>query len=117
MTAALRVDTPQAGFYWRRFVKGGPKIPVRLWHGAPIDPETGEELERSHRWQAMVNGDLVTGDTAVIEVWISCAGNPIDEAEYDYLLALKNHAVRHEPDLPEAAPNSPIDLHRMPTLF
>lgn len=116
MTAALRVDTPQAGHYWRRFVKNGPKIPVRIWHGAPICPDTGEELDRSHRWQAIVNGELVTGD-AVLETWISCAGHPISEAEYEYLLALKNHAVQHEPDLPEAAPNSPINLHTMPTLF
>ena len=114
---SLRVDTPQAGHYWRRFVKGGPKVPVKLWHGAPLDPVTGEELERGHRWQAIVNGEPVTGETEVLETWISCAGHPIGEAEYRYLLALKNHAVQHEPEMPEAAPNSRIDLHAMPSLF
>jgi len=26
-------------------------VPVRVWYGPPNDPETGEPLDRSHRWQ------------------------------------------------------------------
>jgi hypothetical protein len=105
----LRVDTPQAGFYWRRFVRGGPKVAVKLWHGAPLDPVTGEELDRSHRWQAMVDGKHITEETAVLEAWISCAGNPITEAEYKTILAKAGDAAYAEPSAPEANPHNRVD--------
>lgn len=33
---------PQAGYYKRRMVKGGPWIPARIFVEREIDPETGE---------------------------------------------------------------------------
>ena len=35
-------DEPQCGFYKRRFVRGGPFVPVAIWLHQEIDPETGE---------------------------------------------------------------------------
>jgi hypothetical protein len=102
-----------AGFYKRRLVRGGPWVPVRLWYGPPNDPVTGEELDRSHRWQALVNGEEADPD----ETWIGCCGNPIDAQEYGYLLAMKNFATNHAPELPEASPRQPINLGSMKPLF
>lgn len=86
----LLLNEPQSGYYWRRFVRGGVKVPVHIWHGAPIDPVTGEELERSHRWQARIGGGVIgktiTDETEILETWISCAGNPITQAEYDVMI-------------------------------
>jgi len=113
----LRVDTPQAGFYKRRFVRGGPWVPVRLWFGAPIDPVTGEELERGHRWQAEVRGNLVTDETEIIETWISCAGNPITEDEYNAMLGKADYADTRDQRLPEFKPEQKIDLGKLPPIF
>lgn len=106
-------DEPQAGFYRGRLVKGGPWVPIRIWFGAPLDPLTGEELDRSHRWQAERNGEFVEVDA----VWPFCAADAINEAEYRYLLATNQWAAEHAPDAPEAAPRQKIDLNRLPTLF
>lgn len=81
---SLVINQPQEGYYWRRFVRGGPKVPCRIWFGVPIDPlpdpDTGDdvELDRSPRWQAVVNGEMADP----IETWHSCAGNPISREEY-----------------------------------
>jgi hypothetical protein len=109
----LRVDTPQAGFYKRRFVRGGPWIACKLWFGAPTDPYTGEELERGHRWQAMVDGKLVTDETVVLETWIGCAGNPIPAEEYERMIAKSGAAVYSEPTAPEANPRNRVDLRAL----
>jgi hypothetical protein len=113
----LRVDKPEAGFYWRRFVRGGPKIPVHIWFGAPLDPVTGEELERGHRWQARVRDLHQTDETDVLETWISCAGNPIPETEYNDMLSKIEHAETRDQRLPEYKPDRKIDLSKMPPIF
>ena len=47
-------DTPIPGFYRMRLRSGGQPVGVRVWFGPPADPVTGEELDRSWRWQATV---------------------------------------------------------------
>lgn len=74
----IDVTEPVAGFYRARLVSGGVRGGVRLWFGPPNDPITGEELDRSHRWQAQFEGEYVDLD----RVWPVCAGDPITEAEY-----------------------------------
>lgn len=108
-----RVDVPTAGFYVVRLVKNGPRVPVFIWHGAPMDPETGELLDRSPRWQALRGGKQIDID----EVWPSALKEPITEDEYDHLMAVKAWAERYAPHSPEANPTKPIDLHRLPSIF
>lgn len=74
--------TPEAGFYeimtrhgWR---------PVRIWHGAPIDPVTLEEMDRSHQWNAMI--DCSYADA--YDIWPSCCARPISRAVYFDLVTL-----------------------------
>lgn len=112
MNAPL-VDVPEAGFYRTKLVRGGPWCGVRIWFGAPPDPETGEPLDRSPRWQAEINGNLADID----QVWPYVAGRFIDEAEYRYLTALSKHAKAWDRSLPEAKPTQAIDINRTRPVF
>lgn len=114
-------DAPRAGFY-QLLLRGRPPQPVRIWFGPPTDPDTGEEMDRSPRWQMLVNGQpalLAEEDRNPLEVeraklwtdvWPRCAGAPIEEAEYAYLVASIEHARQHEPDNPFSRPGRRIDL-------
>jgi hypothetical protein len=88
-------------------------VPIRIWLGAPLDPLTGEELDRSPRWQAERNGHQVDVDA----VWPFCSADHIDEAEYRYMLATHEWAVENAPNSPEASPRTKIDLNKQPPLF
>lgn len=106
-------DTPIAGYYRMRLRSGGALCGVRIWHGAPNDPVTGEELDRSHRWQAHVNGGSINLD----RVWPKCADEPVDEAEYHYLCTVHEWAKANAPDSPQANPMKRINPLTSPTPF
>lgn len=105
MNTIPHVSIPTAGFYQLRLVKDGPWVPVRIWRGFGADPLTGEIIERGWIWRAELNGAGVPVD----RVWPYCAGEPIERAEYDYMLAMIDHATRYEPAMPEANPWEKID--------
>lgn len=104
-------DTPIAGYYRTRLRSGAIRGGVRIWHGAPLDPVTGEEMDRSHRWQAHVNGAYIDLE----RVWPKCADEPIDEAEYAHLCKLSEWADTHAPQI--ADPYRRIDPLQSPMLF
>lgn len=108
-----RIDIPEAGFYRTKLARGGPWCGVRIWFGAPPDPETGELLDRSHRWQAEINGNACDIDA----VWPHVAGRFIDKAEYEYLVALSKHAKTYAPEMPEAEPTRGIDFNKTRPVF
>jgi hypothetical protein len=91
-------------------VKGGVMCPVRVWEGPPVDPGTGEVLDRSPRWQAEVNGE----EADIDRVWPWCARRPISAKEYAYRMARLEHARDHEPAMAEAQPTTKPDLMRIP---
>lgn len=103
---AYSAAEPTAGTYQISLVRGGPKVGILIWHGPPKDPVTGEELDRSWRWQAEANGEPIDLD----RVWPACGREPITAAEYAYLTANARWAARHAPQLPAANPLRPIDL-------
>lgn len=111
--AGFDPDTPVAGYYRTRLRSGAIRVGVRIWHGPPLDPVTGEELDRSHRWQAQVNGDYVELD----RVWPKCADDPIDAAEYHYLGTVQALAQQRAPDSPYANPTRRINPLTAPTPF
>lgn len=78
-------DTPIEGYYRLRLARGAVWSAVRIWHGPPLDPDTGEEMDRSWRWQATINGALVEID----RVWPRCAADRIDQREHDYLIRIQ----------------------------
>ena len=93
-------EQPVAGYYRMRLVMGGPLVGIRIWHGQPLDPITLEPMDRSLRWCAVANGEIIEFD----RVWPKCIGDPIDRKEYEYLESLTRHAKAHDPLHPSAAP-------------
>lgn len=84
-------DEPEEGYYQTRR-RGGVYRPIAIWYGPPLDPVTGEEMDRMWRWNCLYMGRLIN----VATVWPECKKNPIDRAEYDYLIARAEHAAKHD---------------------
>lgn len=94
VAGAIAADTPVEGFY--RFRMGADTVrgAVRIWFGPPHDPVTGEELDRSWRWQAEFDGEPVDFD----RVWPACAKERLTEAEYEARVNRRAWARKHAPD-------------------
>lgn len=71
---------PECGWFKRRWVKGGPWVPARIYLEREIDPETGE-LTSDERLRIEIEG-LDGGDPA--EHWTYLT--PITRAEFDHLI-------------------------------
>lgn len=106
-------DEPIAGYYRMRLRSGAAFCGIRIWHGAPLDPVTGEEMDRSHRWQAQANGEPIDLE----RVWPKCAADPVDEAEYQYLTSVHAWAKENAPNSPQANPMRRINPLTAPTPF
>lgn len=117
---------PIAGHYATRLVRGGPRVPVRIWYGQAI--VGGEEQDRAPGWFVEIDGrtDRVEfGEDGyrcrvpldVEKVWPHCAKEPITEAEYQYLVAHAGWAREHSPDHPKAQPRKPVDWLTTPLPF
>lgn len=110
--ALYAADEPIAGYYRKRR-RDAVWRPIAIWHGPPLDPWDGTELDRSWRWICLFAGrhiDLAT-------VWPDCQKNPIDRAEYEYLLARIDHAARHDPTDPYGHKSGSIDWLTAPPPF
>ena len=103
-------DEPIAGFYRVKMMRHGPWVPVRIWYGPPHDPDTGEEMDRSWRWQAERNGEPAD----IARLWPWCGKDPISEQEYWFLINRAEHARHFRPDDPHANPRQSIDLLSAP---
>ena len=107
------VDRPRVGWYRRKLVKGGPYVPARIWLDAEIDDVTGELLS-DEKLQCEVNGQWADPEDA----WQWLCSNPITEAEYHYMMAVRAHSAWHAPSEPQANPRAPIDwLRASPPIF
>jgi len=78
-------DLPVAGCYQVRLVRHGPPCALRVWFGLPLDPVTGEELDRAPVWLARVNGGQ---PRPASWFWPECATHPISQEEHDRLVQL-----------------------------
>lgn len=105
----MHPDEPQAGWYKRRMVKGGVYVPAKIWLFSETDIGTGELLD-DEIFQCEIDGQRADPQ----EQWSYLASNPITEAEFNYLTALREHAVRHEPDHPMSDPRQAVDWLRAP---
>ena len=108
---ALASDTPVAGYYRHRLRSRTVAGAVRIWHGPPMDPVTGEEMDRCWRWQASFNGEYVEID----DVWPVCAREPINEREHDRLIAQRDWAREHAPRSAYAEAGRKVDLLSLDT--
>lgn len=96
------VSEPVAGFYEGKVRANGVVAGIRIWHGPPADPVTGEELDRSYRWQAEVNGLPIDFD----RVWPKCAAKPVTLERYRLHCAKTQWAKEHKPDSAYADPRT-----------
>jgi hypothetical protein len=101
-------DPLVAGFYLLQSSRGKRvDVPVRVWFGPPADPETGEELDRSPRWQIQIGFQLLEDEpmrvggywfNEITDVWPTCQRWPIDEADYRYRLERASWAADYDPE-------------------
>lgn len=106
-------SVPVAGYYRFRMHGGAVWGVVRIWHGPPLDPVTGEELDRGWRWQANFNGEPID----VERVWPVCAKHPTDYENYDRAIARQQWAQEHAPDSAYADPQARLDRISAPLPF
>lgn len=102
-------DVPQCGWFKRRLVKAGPFVPARIWLYSEIDEETGE-LAGDEELQCEVVGERADPE----EQWPWLCGNPISEAEFNYMMAVREHVAVHSPDEPLANPRQAVDWLKVP---
>ena len=95
---------PIAGLYR---IRRGVWRPVAVIHGPPLDPVTDEPLDRSPRWQILYCGRMIWDHTLV---WPACWANPIDRAEYTYLIERMEFAKAYDPRDLFGSMSSRIDL-------
>jgi len=124
---SVQVWPPIPGYYATRLVRGGPRVAVRIWFGPPLIE--GEELDRSPRWCVEIDGNTDRWELdeeagyrcrvplEVERVWPFCAKEPIDEAEYRFLVADAAHAREWRPDDPKAEPRKAVDFNTLPMRF
>ncbi len=90
MNEQRRIDIPRPGYFKVRTRRAGPWVPAQIIAPPPLDPETGEILDRSVPIDAYVA--FIEGRPATVEsVWIY--GRPIKKDEYEWLKALQ--AIRN----------------------
>lgn len=84
---------PTAGLYKMRRARNSVFYAARVWYGPPHDPLTGEELDRSWRWQATLDGK----EADLERVWPYCIRYPVKEPEYRFLLAIREWERINDP--------------------
>lgn len=112
--AGIDVTEPVAGFYRYRLRSQSVRVGVRIYYGPPLDPVTGEVLDRSWRWQADVNGEPFADFD---RIWPDCTGEPITEADYQTFCARQTWARQNAPDSSHAEPGRRHDPLSTKTLL
>lgn len=112
-TTGFNVDQPVAGFYRMRLRSGGALCGIRIWYGPPLDPVTGEVMDRSYRWQAHCNGDYIDLE----RVWPQCGRMPITEVDYNRHCQKQAWAREALPDDALANPTRKADPLSTPMMF
>lgn len=104
-------DKPQPGFYFRRYVRNGPRLPVAIHlvnhldrHGDPICDPTIE---------CFLEGEEVDAD----RVWPNCAKHAITKEEHDHLISDRAWLVKYDPNGPETDPGVPVNLRELDPIF
>jgi len=102
------------GFYRVRLVRNGPFVPCRCWiEPSEIDTDTGEATT-DERTRLLVDGREVR---PFHPPFTTLVGEPITEAEFNYLNAMSAWARTNDPTRPEAFPEFPIDFNQAPSPF
>ena len=106
-------DTPVAGFYRGKLRSKGALCGIKIWFGQPLDPITGEAMDRSLRWQAQCNGEYVE----VEDVWPYGVQMTITERQYEKLCQQQAWAREHAPNSALADPKRKSNPINSPLYF
>lgn len=107
-----------AGFYLHNR-RGHVAMPVRVWFGPQVDPVTGEEADRSWRWNITIAGDSLVDDerdpgfspiARLDDVWPRCRGAATTISETAYRQARVEYARAADPNDPFGHPQGRLDL-------
>lgn len=99
------VSTPVAGYFKHRVRGGSVACGVEIRFGPPLDPITGEEMDRGWRWMVFVDGEPADFDA----LWPDCTGQPITRDDYRALCARREWARKNAPDSSYAKVGRKID--------
>lgn len=110
-TNPIQASSPIAGFYKTRLAGKGPWVPAELYLADDQTNEFGLPV-----WHCELPDKIVTDTVEVLGMWPYLAKNPIDKAEYDYMVANLEHARAERPLDAMATPDRPVDWagHNMP---
>lgn len=114
------IGDPQPGFFQIKLVKGGVVVGARIRFAPQVDPDTGEELDRSWYWHGEINGwiDKRCAPAPTERVWrIWLGGERISQPKYEWLVADRAWAAQYAKDTPEARPWRPVDWSTVPLPF
>jgi hypothetical protein len=100
-------EDPQCGWFKRKLVKHGPWVPAKIWLCQVIEDGC---LVNDSKFQAEVNGKYADAERE----WSWLCGNPITEAEFNYLTAACQWSRDYAPDEPMANPKEKVDWLRVP---
>lgn len=101
-------EDPQCGWFKRKLVKNGPWVPAKIWLYQKIEDGC---LVGDSQFQCEVGGKYADAERE----WSWLNGNPITEAEYNYLVASCEWSRDYAPDEPMANPRQPVDWLTVPT--
>ena len=77
-------EAPQAGWYWTRMFRGGPRIGVIVFLHSPVDEEGS--LDGDEVMYGQQHGkDLVFGE-ALDELWSKCWNHAVSDVDYNKYL-------------------------------
>jgi hypothetical protein len=102
-------DTPQCGWYMTRLVRGGPRVPARVWRDPGVDPVTGEAAPHD-----ILRCSVGGRPRDAVALWQQLAMNPISVEEYEFEMADAAWAKQYDPSDPKAAPDRKIDPRTAP---
>lgn len=105
----IHFNDPHCGWFRRKLVKGGPKVPAVIWLHQSVDEVTGELCAPSY-FCCDVNAE----PRDPYEEWEWLCGDPIPKSEFDHLTRLTAYARTHDHREPLANPRKALDLFSMP---
>ncbi len=120
MTTPRPIDTPRSGFYATRLIRGGPRVPARIYLPCPMelggaDSDAGP-VDWCHATDRCgpLHGEINGRSASVFRVW---TGDPITAAEFAFLSADAEWERINQPSGPKANPGDPVDWNRTPPPF
>jgi len=114
-----QVDNPQPGFYKLHKVRGGVWVPVWIVrmcqctiHG-PERHECQDDCDRFPPLTAFVD----QRESNPFDIWSYCCGSPIEQTEYEFMIADAKWCRSNLPNDPKANPEEKIDPNTLTPMF